>query len=285
MTHKPTDNRTIGVVGAGVMGAGISQVCLSAGYDVILHDKDDRQLQQATAAVEKGLERMVGKGNLTAEAKSDHLSRLSPTPEVDALAASSIVIEAVLEDLDAKRMLFRHLDNVCAAEVTLASNTSSLSISAIADATRRPERVVGLHFFNPAPVMKLVEIVRGIHTATTTFDATWSLAQKLGKTPVEAVDLPGFIVSRVLDVMINEAVRCVMAGNDPQAVDEAMVLGCNLPMGPLALADLMGIDVLLKVLERLQSGLGPGYEPAPLLREMVRQQKLGRKTGAGFYNY
>lgn len=282
---EPKAVRRVGVIGAGVMGRGISQVCLQAGLEVRLHDTEPRQLAAARADITSRLDRLVAKGKLTQEERDRDLAGLEVVDVFDELGVVDLVIESAPEDLSLKADLFHRLDAAYPADVILATNTSSLPISGITANTEHRARTVGLHFFNPAPVLPLVEVIPGPSTSEETIDFAFAFAERLGKTPVRAVDRPGFIVSRVLDVMVNEAVRCVMDGNPPESVDTAMRLGANHPIGPLALADLMGIDVLVRVMESLQRGFGPAYAPAPLLKEMVEQGRLGRKVGRGFYAY
>jgi 3-hydroxybutyryl-CoA dehydrogenase len=280
------DPNALGIVGAGVMGRGIAQVAVAAGRQAFLYDIDRERVQQAALEVGLRLDRLVEKGQLTVVERAMAMDRLIPVVELHSLAACSVVIEAATEDLDLKRRILQALEAVCDAAAVLATNTSSLSITEFAAAADSPGRVVGIHFFNPAPVMRLVEIIPGKATSDGTVEIARSFAIALGKQPVLAVDRPGFIVSRVLDVMVNEAIRCVMDGNTPEDVDTAMRLGANLPIGPLALADLMGLDVLKSVMDRLRTGLeSDGYAPAPLLLELVEQGHLGRKAGQGFYSY
>lgn len=270
----------VSVVGAGTMGRGIAQVCALAGLGVVLIDSDATALDRARAAIERGLARAT-EGTVPAA-----LGRLSLATTLDAVAGE-VVIEAIVEALPEKTALFGELDRRCPPATVLASNTSSLSISRLAAATGRPERVVGLHFFNPVPVMRLVEVVRGLRTASATVATVVGLAERLGKTPVVVNDSPGFVVNRILMPLINEAIFALMEGvAEREAIDAAATLGLNHPLGPLALADLIGLDVCLAVLETLHTELGEDkYRPCPLLRRMVAAGRLGRKSGQGFYAY
>jgi 3-hydroxybutyryl-CoA dehydrogenase len=279
--------KTIGVVGSGTMGNGIAHVCARAGLDVILVDVSREALDRALATISSNLDREVAKNKLSLSDKSAAFSRILPATELETLERADFIIEAIIENLDSKLKVLKALDSIAAAEVILASNTSSISITRMASGTQRPDRVIGMHFMNPAPVMLLVEVVRGLATSGKTCQKTIELVKSLGKTPVEVNDYPGFVSNRVLMPMINEAVYCVLEGvGTPEAVDAIMKLGMNHPVGPLALADLIGLDVCLNILEVLQSGLGdPKYRPCPLLRRMVDAGQLGRKSGQGFYKY
>lgn len=279
--------RTIGVVGAGTMGHGIAQSCAQAGFQVVLVDVAKTSLERARGNMEKSLAAFVSKGTLTPPDRDAALARVSMTPVLDALARTDYVVEAIVENLDAKRALFASLDAIVREDVILASNTSSISITSIALATKRADRVLGMHFMNPVPLMALVELVRGQSTSDDTLRIAAELCQALGKTAVESADHPGFIANRVLMPMINEAIFAVMEGvGTPTAIDTVMKLGMNHPIGPLALADLIGLDVCLAILDVLHQGLGgTKYQPCPLLRRMVAAGQLGRKSGQGFYTY
>ena len=277
----------VGVVGAGTMGSGIAQVFARAGYTVSLVEVDQAQLERALAAIGGRLQRGVERGRLTAEDARAALGRIAGSPDVGALGSCGLVVEAVVENAEAKVDVLRRLDEVCPASAILASNTSSISITLLGAATRRPERVIGMHFMNPAPVRPLVEIVRGQRTSDETVEAIRTLAERLGKTPVVVSDYPGFVSNRVLMPMINEAIYALMEGvADREGIDAVMRLGMDHPLGPLQLADLIGLDVCLRIMETLQAGLGdPKYRPCPLLRRMVQAGLLGRKSGRGFYEY
>lgn len=277
----------VGVVGAGTMGSGIAQVIAQAGIPVTLVDRRDEDLQRGRRAIQKSLDRLVKKGALDASSADAVVSSIARSTETQSLAEADLVIEAVFEDLSVKTELFRNLDTIVRPDAILASNTSSISISALAATVSRPERFAGMHFFNPVPVLPLVEIVKGLQTADATVDAVTRFAIAIGKSPVLVHDMPGFAVNRILVPMVNEAVFALsegVAGRDE--IDSAMTLGAAHPMGPLALADLIGLDVCLSIMEILHRDLGDDkYRPAPLLRRMVASGKLGRKSGEGFYVY
>ena len=281
--------RKVAVIGAGTMGNGIAQVFAQSGFDVYLRDVKPELVDRARlSAIDQSLARLVKKEKLRdSEAREDHARRISSGTGLEGAADADFVVEAILEDLDLKRALFRELDSVLRPQAILASNTSSISITKLAAATKRADRFIGMHFMNPVPVMELVEIIRGLQTSDETFRATEELARKLGKTPVEVNDAPGFVSNRVLMPLINEAIFAVMEGvATPWAIDQVMKLGMNHPMGPLTLADFIGLDVCLSILEVLHRGFGdPKYRPCPLLVKMVDAGYLGRKSGKGFYEY
>jgi len=278
---------TIGVVGAGQMGSGIAQVAAQAGLGVLLHDISDEQIAHGLAAIEGGLSRLVRKEKISAEESKTIRTRVRPAVELAQFSDADFVIEAATEDEDTKIDLFRRLHETCRPDVVLASNTSSISITRLGSRSGRPEQVIGMHFMNPAQVMKLVEIVRGLATAPATYETVRALAERMGKVTMVAEDSPGFVVNRVLLPMINEAVYCVYEGvGSVEDVDKAMKLGTNQPMGPLALADLIGLDTCLAIMEVMQRVLGDDkYRPCPLLKKYVDAGYLGRKSGRGFYRY
>lgn len=277
----------VAVIGAGTMGNGIAHVFARSGYQVILCDVEQKFLERGVATLSKNLDRELAKNKITEAQKSDTLKRIEGTVDRSRLSACDLVVEAASEKLEIKSELFRELDRICRPEVILASNTSSISITKLAAVTKRPEKVIGMHFFNPVPVMKLVEIVRGLATSDETFQTVRQLALKLEKTPVEVNDAPGFVSNRVLMPLLNEAMYAVMEGvATPEAVDEVFKLGMNHPMGPLTLADFIGLDVCLDIMRVLHNGLGdPKYRPCPLLVKMVDAGWLGKKSGHGFYKY
>jgi 3-hydroxybutyryl-CoA dehydrogenase len=279
--------RTIGVIGGGQMGSGIAQVSLIGGLHVLLNDLSDEILGKSRAGIEKGLDILVRKEKINAADKKRMAGNLVTTTSLSDFSACDFVVEAATEREGLKHSLFRELDEIVPADKILATNTSSLSITRIGSVTRRPDKVVGMHFMNPVPLMKLVEIIRGLQTSQETFDTTMALAERLGKEPVQANDYPGFIANRILMPMINEAIFALMEGvGNPEDIDAIMRMGANHPMGPLALADLIGLDTCLEILKVLQEGLGdPKYRPCPLLRKYVEAGYLGKKTGRGFHTY
>jgi 3-hydroxybutyryl-CoA dehydrogenase len=278
---------TIGVVGAGAMGSGIAQVFAQAGFSVRLVDVAQPLLDRARAGIEASLGKFVAKKTITAADRDAALGRIATSLASDDLGGAQCIVEAIVENREAKRALFARLDDIVPAETILASNTSSISITDLGAATGRPDRVLGMHFMNPVPIMKLIELIRGQTTSDATMDAARGLCGRLGKTSVEAADYPGFIANRILLPMLNEAMFAVMEGvGTPEAIDTAMTLGMNHPMGPLTLADFVGLDVCLAILDVLYDGLGdPKYRACPLLRRMVAAGQLGRKSGQGFYAY
>jgi len=277
----------VGVVGAGTMGNGIAHVFAGAGYDVVLCDIEQKFLDRALTAIGKNLDREVAKNKISETQKAEALGRIFAAVDRSRLSACDFIVEAASERLEVKSELFRDLDRICRPEVVLASNTSSISITKLAATTSRADRVIGMHFFNPVPVMKLVEVVRGLATSDQTFETVKELALKLQKTPVEVNDAPGFVSNRVLMPLLNEAMFAVMEGvATPEAVDEVFKLGMAHPMGPLTLADFIGLDVCLDIMRVLHQGLGdPKYRPCPLLIKMVDAGWLGKKSGRGFYKY
>jgi 3-hydroxybutyryl-CoA dehydrogenase len=281
------DVKHVGVIGAGTMGNGIAQAFAQAGLAVLLVDVAQPMLDRAQSAIAASLGKFVEKGRISAGDRDATIGRLSTTTSLDRLTGADYIVEAIVEQLDAKRALFTSLDAIAKAEAILASNTSSISITALGAATQRPDRVLGMHFMNPVPLMPLVELIRGQATSSESMRMASELCTRLGKTAVEAADYPGFIANRILMPMINEAIFAVMEGvGTPEAIDTVMKLGLNHPMGPLTLADFIGLDVCLAILEVMHDGLGdPKYRPCPLLRRMVAAGRLGRKSGQGFYVY
>ena len=277
----------IGVIGAGTMGSGIAQVFAQSGFDVQVVDAASGALDRARSSIEKSLAKFVEKGRLAPEQRDAVIARISGATSVDALAETDYVVEAIFEDVEAKRGLFARLDQITRPHVILSSNTSSISITLLGAATTRPDKVLGMHFMNPVPLMSLVELIRGQATSPESMLAATELCMRLNKTAVEAADYPGFIANRILMPMINEAIYALMEGvGTADSIDTVMKLGMNHPMGPLTLADFIGLDVCLAIMEVLHQGLGdPKYRPCPLLRRMVAAGHLGRKSGQGFYRY
>ena len=277
----------MGVLGSGTMGAGIMQVCAMAGYNVVQRSRRQTSVDGGRATVEKNLSKLVAKEKITQEDMDAAMARISGSTDISIIKDADFVIEAATEDMEAKKALFAELDELCKPEAIIATNTSALSITEIAAATNRPDKIIGMHFFNPVPMMKLVEVVKGLATSEETREVVLALCADLNKTAVDVEEAPGFVVNRILIPMINEGIGILADGvADAEGIDTAMKLGANHPMGPLALGDLIGLDVCLAIMETLYSEFGdPKYRPHPLLKKMVRANKLGRKTGVGFFDY
>lgn len=275
------------VVGAGQMGSGIAQVAAQAGLDVLLCDLDQAYVSRSVGNIERFLAKSVEKGKISEDAKRDIMAKITPTTEMDRAVEVDLVIEAVTENIEVKKGIFLQLDKICPEHTILASNTSSIPLTQLAAFTKRPDRVVGMHFMNPVPLMQLVELIRALSTSDTTYTAVQSVVAKMGKTGVEVNDYPGFVVNRLLIPMINEAAYCLQEGvAGAEEIDTVMKLGANHPMGPLALGDLIGLDVCLSIMEVLHNGLGDDkYRPSPYLRKLVQAGHLGRKSGKGFHTY
>lgn len=279
--------KKIGVLGTGTMGAGIIQVLAQSGYEVVLRARRQTSVDKGIATIVKNLDKLIKKEKITEADKNDILGRIHGSTEIEIVKDADLIIEAATENMEAKKALFKELDELCKPETIIATNTSALSITEIAAVTGRPDKIIGMHFFNPVPAMKLVEIVKGLTTSEETRKAIIDMTKALNKTPVDVAEAPGFVVNRILIPMVNEGIGILADGvADVEGIDTAMKLGANHPMGPLALGDLIGLDVCLAIMETLYTEFGDTkYRPHPLLRKMVRAGKLGRKTGAGFYDY
>ena len=279
--------KTIGVLGTGTMGAGIIQVAAQNGYEVVLRARRQTSVDKGIATVEKNLDKMIKKEKITEADKAEIMGRIHGSTDIEIVKDADLIIEAATENMEAKKALFQELDELCKPETIIATNTSALSITEIAAATNRPDKIIGMHFFNPVPAMKLVEIVKGLTTSDETRETILELTRKLGKTPVDVAEAPGFVVNRILIPMVNEGIGILADGvADVEGIDTAMQLGANHPMGPLELGDYIGLDIVLAIMEVIYAETGDSkYRPAPLLRKMVRAKKLGRKTGVGFYDY
>jgi len=279
--------KNIFVVGAGTMGLDIAQVFSTAGFNVTVYDMTDAIIERSAQRLESGLAKRVAKGKMTEEQKAAIVNGIEFTTQYDKAKLADLIIEAIIESVEVKKTVFRNLDSLCPPETIFATNTSSISITEIASATSRPDKCIGMHFFNPATVMKLVEVIRGMSTSDETYNAVFALSEQIGKTPVQVQEAPGFVVNRILVPMINEAIGLVAENvASPEDIDTAMKLGANHPMGPLALGDLIGLDVVLAIMDTLYKETGdPKYRAHTLLRKMVRANLLGRKTGKGFYEY